>query len=164
MFLFQSTFFPRYLLRHFLRTCSGCCSVHVLGTCTSLKLPTSALASTDTQLHPFVPLLHFLVMSLSCSESRLVGSTLPFLFKCRQKAVVHSSISMWRLMMSAVPGGYVLGPVLFNIFINDIDIGIKCSFSRLHKAELYIQQVQEKKGMTSRGTWTTVGIWPTRIS
>lgn len=33
-----------------------------------------------TQLHPLVLLLHFLVMSLSCSESRFAESALPFLF------------------------------------------------------------------------------------
>ena len=42
-----------------------------------------------------------------------------------QRVAVNNLISKWRIMISGIPQGLVLGLVLFDIFVSDMDSGIE---------------------------------------
>jgi len=49
------------------------------------------------------------------------------------QVAVNSSTSKWTLVTSGIPQRQVLGPVLLNIFVGDMDSRMKCTISKFAK-------------------------------
>ena len=62
-----------------------------------------------------------------------VGGTLLNCFRCflttrRQSVVLNGSFSSWLPVISGVPQGTILGPLLFILYLNDLAQFVKCKF------------------------------------
>ena len=78
----------------------------------------------------------------------------------KQRVVMNREASEWEDVLSGVPQGSILGPLLFLIYINDIDIGIMSSILKFADDTRMYGRVGRNKGIdTLRKDLEALNVW-----
>ncbi|CAM5156922.1 unnamed protein product [Natator depressus] len=80
----------------------------------------------------------------------------------KQRVGINGQFTEWREVNSGVPQGSVLGPVLFNIFINDLEKGVDSEVEKFAGGTKLLKIVKSKgdceeqqKDLSKLGHWAT---------
>ena len=61
----------------------------------------------------------------------------------RQRVVVDEEISSWKSVLSGVPQASVLGPILFLVYINDLEVGVTCKILKFSDDTKFFRKTKE---------------------